>query len=166
MSTTKRTLIYPGAGWDNKFYSVFKKKGYNHFILYDSLPEVKHYTPEQVGYPKQEMFLGVLKKNFGRCEHDESKSYMYFPEVNVEYYYNCDAGKITPPGGDILFKGYLCREWKDHFDGRIVFVNCCTYLNMSLFDLSDIVETHVHDGNGCRYDYCNSPYSSGEEELE
>lgn len=122
---TERTLIYPGAGWDFDFYQYFKSKGYSKFILYDTLPEYKHYRKEHAGWAKQEKFFETLKEEFGEYDQNVEEKCLTFPSKNIKYYYSTNAELITVPDGDIFIRGYMPQTWesKGYFDNRIVFLS-------------------------------------------
>ena len=128
---TLKTLIYPGAGWNN-IINYFPY--YNNFILIDTLPKYQHYKKGQPGYKKsknKEVFFKTLVEEFGEYyKHDEYKEILYFRN-NVQYWYNCNASLIRYlPPGDILIRGYSpsLLTWSDNYkENRIVYVSCDHY---------------------------------------
>jgi hypothetical protein len=119
-----RTLLYPGAGWDNEFLVYFKYMGYKDFILYDTLPNVKHYEKGMNGYKYQENFLETLKEKFGSYIV-KKPNILYFEEHNLTYYINTNFSELDSyPEGDILIAGYYCEEKVEIYSERIVYLSC------------------------------------------
>ena len=115
-----KTLIYPGAGWDNEFLPIFKERGYDTFILYDALPELKHYSPTCAGWKKQESFFQTLQASFGHFQRQDNNA-LTFTQNNITYHYSTNVESLEQiPDGDVFLRGYIPETWKGKgfFNGR------------------------------------------------
>ena len=122
-----RTLIYPGAGWDDEFLQFLPR--YDRYICVDTLPKIAHYKPGQVGWKhtsSHKVFFDKLKKTFGDCEI-KSPTELFFPRFNLTYFHSTNAHHFPiPPDSDVLFRGYICSSWLPLLKNRRVFVTCDT----------------------------------------
>ena len=84
-----KTLVYPGAGWDDSFLHLPLKKSYDKYILIDALPAKPHYEPGQPGYmftESPQRFFNTLIEVFGqggKVTHDEKACVFTFDATNV-----------------------------------------------------------------------------------
>lgn len=132
--TKRKTLIYPGAGFDFEFLNSLPD--YDKYICYDSLPSVSHYDKDTPGYEHtkdKESFLKKLKSNFGDYV-EESPRCLHFPRDNIYYHFDtsCDEVKDSLPKGDILLKGFGPESWKSVIvkEQRTVYLDCGTVLTI------------------------------------
>lgn len=127
-----KTLVYPGAGWDDSFLHLPLKKSYEKYILMDSLPVKPHYEPGQPGWlftqsPKR--FFNTLIEVFGQggnFTHDEKACVFTFDVTSVEYHYNMNVNILAPGKDplpvnnadyDVYISGYF-PKWNKKFFGK------------------------------------------------
>ena len=126
MTDHSKTLIYPGAGWDDLWMPLFfGEKGMDNCIIYDTMPEKEHYYEipggKPAGYGKEKELLsipGTLYDVFGPFTQDGNhlhfKDIPNFPGKTIDYYINTDAEDINMyPAGGVLIRGWAPDDWKE-----------------------------------------------------
>ena len=148
--------MYPGAGWDDRFLQL-KVFGYNKFLLYDRMPGIPYYEPNQCGWKKEQKFVEILKKKYGDYQII-SPNVLFFPKDSIEYHISVDTDTIEPPKGDILLKGYIPKTWRPYFKNRSIIMACNRY-TVNLY--GDKILRFCFKSNHCTCDD-----SDAESELE
>lgn len=135
-----RTLIYPGAGWDNLFLNEFSQ--YERYVLMDILPSKYCETPE--------IFFQNLEISYGKIiSHNVENQIIYFPN-NVEYWYNRNVNNIKHiPRGDVLLNGFIpdSSRWRHLYKQTNVnvFIGCTTYFGEEVPSKSIVVHYHKYE---------------------
>lgn len=147
------TLIYGGALDEECFLPYMKARGYNHFILYDRLPQTQHCPVGSVGYEKshnEEVFLASLQRAYGNYTREGNR--LFFEQHNMEYYINTDFESLeTVPEGDIFISGYQNKNsdvWQEVLNSRYCIMTCNT-VPFDDFNVDEMLCTSHYDISQC-----------------